>query len=140
MKYTLGFDIGSSSVKVSLVKAETGECVATAFHPKKEMEIVAQHPGWAEQDPKMWWKYTKEALAEVLHSAQIDASQIKAIGISYQCMVWFVLTPTRRLFVLQLSGAIVVLPKLANRRLNILVQNDVFHICLILREILLLQN
>ncbi|MDA3883698.1 MAG: FGGY family carbohydrate kinase [Bacteroidales bacterium] len=80
----LGFDIGSSSVKVSLVKAETGECVATAFHPKKEMEIVAQHPGWAEQDPKMWWKYTKEALAEVLHSAQIDASQIKAIGISYQ--------------------------------------------------------
>ncbi len=39
MKYTLGFDIGSSSVKVSLLDIEKGTSAGTAFFPKKEMTI-----------------------------------------------------------------------------------------------------
>ena len=47
--FLLGYDLGSSSVKASLVNAETGECVSSAFFPKKEMEIKSVKAGWAEQ-------------------------------------------------------------------------------------------
>ena len=50
--YLLGYDIGSSSVKASLVNAETGKCVSSAFFPKTEANIIAVHPGWAEQEPE----------------------------------------------------------------------------------------
>ena len=82
--YLLGFDIGSSSVKVSLINAESGSCEASAFYPKQEMKITAKESGWAEQDPMLWWNNTKLALAEVMNAAFVPASEIKAIGISYQ--------------------------------------------------------
>ena len=82
--YFLGFDIGSSSVKVSLVNAESGNCTASAFYPKQEMPIIAKQIGWAEQEPEEWWKNLKMALAEVLNTAQINVKEISAIGISYQ--------------------------------------------------------
>jgi len=82
--YLLGFDIGSSSVKVSLIESESGKCEASTFYPKKEMTIKAHQAGWAEQDPRQWWENTKLALADVMRSSCISASDIKAIGISYQ--------------------------------------------------------
>ena len=78
----LGYDLGSSSVKASLVCAESGKCVATAFYPKNEAPILSREPGWAEQDPGAWWEYLKAATAEVLASA--GTPSIAAIGISYQ--------------------------------------------------------
>lgn len=51
--YLLGYDIGSSSVKASLVNAETGKCAATAFFPKTEAAIIAVKPGWAEQNQRV---------------------------------------------------------------------------------------
>lgn len=51
--FLLGYDIGSSSVKASLVNAETGKCVSSAFFPKTEANIIAVNPGWAEQDPEL---------------------------------------------------------------------------------------
>ena len=47
--YLLGYDIGSSSVKASLVNAVTGQCVASAFYQKTEAAIIAVKQGWAEQ-------------------------------------------------------------------------------------------
>jgi xylulokinase len=82
--YLLGFDVGSSSVKASLLDAATGKCLSTAFQPKQEMPIVALKPGWAEQDPSAWWKYLRLALADVLQQARVDTADIKSIGISYQ--------------------------------------------------------
>ena len=82
--YLLGFDIGSSSVKVSLVEAATGKCIGAAFSPKHEMTITAQTPEQAEQDPLLWWENLKLALAEVLRTSSVKGDQIKAIGISYQ--------------------------------------------------------
>jgi xylulokinase len=82
--YLIGFDIGSSSVKASIIEASTGNCVASAFYPKKEMEIKAVQPGWAEQNPEMWWENLKAATAEVLKESKANAADIKAIGISYQ--------------------------------------------------------
>ena len=82
--YLLGYDIGSSSVKASLVDAQSGACVASAFYPKSEAPIKAVRPGWAEQDPEAWWSYLKAATAEILSQSGADKQDIKAIGISYQ--------------------------------------------------------
>ncbi len=43
--YLLGYDIGTSSVKASIVDAESGKCVATDFFPKSEAPIKAVKPG-----------------------------------------------------------------------------------------------
>ena len=82
--YLLGFDIGSSSVKVSMIQGETGKCVASAFYPKQEMKITAVQSGWAEQEPEQWWQNLKLALAEVLNASKVNPADIDSIGISYQ--------------------------------------------------------
>ncbi len=91
--YLLGYDVGSSSVKASLVSVETGKCVATAFYPKSEAPIMSKQPGFAEQDPAMWWANLKLATADILEQVRGKATlqsktftpaDIKAIGISYQ--------------------------------------------------------
>ena len=82
--YLLGFDIGSSSVKVSVLNASTGETVASAFHPKQEMKIIAKQSDWAEQHPESWWENLKLALKEALNKADVSKNEIKSIGISYQ--------------------------------------------------------
>lgn len=82
--YLLGYDIGSSSVKASLVQRESGKCVASAFYPKTEAPIKALKPGWAEQDPDMWWENLKLATADVLQQSGANPAGIEGIGISYQ--------------------------------------------------------
>ena len=82
--YLLGLDIGSSSVKASLVNADTGECVASEFYPKTEAPIIALKTGWAEQDPQMWWDNMKLALAKVMKDSGAKGEDIAGVGISYQ--------------------------------------------------------
>lgn len=82
--YLLGYDIGSSSVKASLVNAETGKCMSSAFFPKSEAEIISVKQGWAEQHPEQWWKHLSQATEAVLAESKADPKDIKAIGISYQ--------------------------------------------------------
>lgn len=82
--YLLGYDIGSSSVKASLVNAETGKCVSTAFFPKTEAAIIAVKPGWAEQNPESWWENLKLATQAIIAESGANAGEIMAIGISYQ--------------------------------------------------------
>ncbi len=82
--YLLGFDIGSSSVKASLINGESGDCLASAFYPKQEMKITAVQAGWAEQEPEQWWKNLKLALHDVLSESKADPRSIDSIGISYQ--------------------------------------------------------
>ena len=82
--HLLGFDIGSSSVKVSLVDGNSGNLIASSFHPKQEMKITAHKAGWAEQEPESWWENLKLALADVLTESGVDSESIDSIGISYQ--------------------------------------------------------
>ncbi len=83
-QYLLGFDLGSSSVKASLVDIESGQAAASAFFPEKEAPIKAVQTGWAEQDPDDWWRYAKQALAKVMSLTGAQGEDIRAIGISYQ--------------------------------------------------------
>jgi xylulokinase len=82
--YLLGIDIGSSSVKASILDATTGKVAASAFYPKQEMKITALQAGWAEQAPELWWENLKLAIHEVLSTSKVDPKAINSIGISYQ--------------------------------------------------------
>ena len=82
--YYIGYDLGSSSVKVSIVDAASGTNIVTLNEPTNEMEIVAPEQNWAEQDPNMWWHYVCVATKRAIKEGHIEASKIKGIGISYQ--------------------------------------------------------
>lgn len=83
MYQLIGLDIGSSSIKASLVNAETGIVAATAQSPDCELRILAPQPGWAEQDPDIWWHHVIECM-RILKVKAGDLSDVKTIGISYQ--------------------------------------------------------
>ena len=80
----MGFDVGSSSVKASLVDVETGEIVASKFYPEREAPIKAVKAGWAEQEPQMWWDNAKLSLRDIMSATGAKGEDILAIGISYQ--------------------------------------------------------
>lgn len=83
-KILLGYDIGTSSVKASLVDAQTGQTVASAQYPDSEAPIKTLQAGWAEQEPQMWWDELKQATARVAEKAGGSLHDVAAIGISYQ--------------------------------------------------------
>ena len=82
--YQIGYDIGSSSVKVALINSQTQERLVVLHEPQQEMDIKALHNDWAEQDPEIWWKHLCTATKKAILQSGIDASEITAIGISYQ--------------------------------------------------------
>jgi xylulokinase len=82
--FLLGYDLGSSSIKASLIEAATGTVISSASSPDTEMRIRAAQAGWAEQEPEEWWKEIKKATAKLRAAAPPAFSEIKAIGISYQ--------------------------------------------------------
>ncbi len=82
--YLLGYDVGSSSVKASVIDSDTGNLVASAISPDTELEILAPEPGWAEQHPETWWDHIKRATTLLRCSSGVDLRNVTAIGISYQ--------------------------------------------------------
>lgn len=84
MKYTIGYDIGSSSVKAALLDVETGKCLATAVSPSQEMPMYAPVAGWAEQDPEMWWLEVQNATKKLQQQHPFDGGAVAGIGIAYQ--------------------------------------------------------
>lgn len=80
----LGYDIGSSSVKASVIDVDSGRAIGSASSPKQEMKINSPHPGWAEQDPELWWKHLVKATHELIDQLDLKGNQVEAIGISYQ--------------------------------------------------------
>lgn len=78
----LGIDMGTSSIKVSLLDIESGTCVDSSTNPKTEMPIETLRDGWAEQDPEMWWRYIGEGIRDI--ASRHPMSEVRAIGITYQ--------------------------------------------------------
>ncbi|WP_448519563.1 xylulokinase [Rhodoflexus sp.] len=82
---TIGYDLGSSSVKAVIFDMEAGTVLASATCPAAEMPIDAPQPGWAEQSPDSWWLYVQQATRQLLAQASnIAPRDIRAIGIAYQ--------------------------------------------------------
>jgi xylulokinase len=80
----LGIDLGTSSIKVSVVDAESQNCIASAQYPETEADIISLHPGWAEQSPDQWWENVKQAILKCHATTTYDPQDIAAIGIAYQ--------------------------------------------------------
>jgi xylulokinase len=80
----LGFDLGSSFVKASLVDSASGRILAHASSPDEEMAIDAPRPGWAEQDPAAWWRAILDVTARLSALSPVPLGDTEAIGISYQ--------------------------------------------------------
>ena len=82
--YLLGIDIGTSSIKVSVVEASTSQCIASAQFPETESAITSLEKGWAEQSPEMWWDHIQQAIVKLNSTKKFAPTDISAIGISYQ--------------------------------------------------------
>lgn len=82
--YLLGFDVGSSSIKASLLDADSGKLIESVSSPDQEMKIESPVIGWAEQDPDGWWSHVVIATKKILSKLVEKNFDIIAIGISYQ--------------------------------------------------------
>lgn len=82
--YLVGIDVGSSSVKVSLVEAHSGKVTASSTSPSTEMEITARRAGWAEQHPDLWWEHLKNCLQSIGENHRRELEEARAVGIAYQ--------------------------------------------------------
>lgn len=80
----LGIDVGTSSIKVSVVDAATQRSLVTVQYPDQETPIQSPQPGWAEQDPDTWWQHVQKAILKANGSGRYDPADIGAIGIAYQ--------------------------------------------------------
>ncbi len=80
----LGLDIGTSSIKASVVEAQSGKVLASASYPEVEAEIMVPRPGWAEQNPESWWENVRQAVLKCHAQKKYDPNEIAAIGIAYQ--------------------------------------------------------
>lgn len=80
----LGIDIGTSSIKVSVVDGSTQRCIAAVTYPETESPVTALQDGWAEQSPAMWWEQVQQAIIKANATKKYDPRLIGAIGIAYQ--------------------------------------------------------
>jgi xylulokinase len=80
----LGIDLGTSSIKVSIVDAATANVLVSSTYPESETPIVSREAGWAEQCPEVWWENIRQAIFKAHSTGGYDPADIAAIGISYQ--------------------------------------------------------
>jgi len=80
----LGIDVGTSSIKVSVVDSQSQSVLQSVQYPENETEISSPQPGWAEQSPEMWWEHVSMAIQKVSASGLFNPSDVSAIGIAYQ--------------------------------------------------------
>jgi xylulokinase len=80
----LGIDLGTSSVKVTVLDAASQHCIASVQYPETEADIISAQPGWAEQSPGLWWENVKQAILKCNATNLYDSKDIAAVGIAYQ--------------------------------------------------------
>ncbi len=76
----LGIDVGTGGTR-AVVVSERGQVVAAAG--AEHAHFTSPQTGWAEQDPRDWWRATQEAVRAVLAKG-VAAESIAAIGFSGQ--------------------------------------------------------
>lgn len=77
MKYYIGADLGTSSLKLLLYSCD--KIIKTVT---KEYKVDFPKAGWSEQNPEDWWKAFVEGVKELV--SEIDPSCVKGIGFGGQ--------------------------------------------------------
>jgi len=80
----LGIDLGTSSIKVSVIDGDTQQVKASVQYPDTENPVICLQTGWAEQSPDTWWEHVQQAILRANASNTYDPKDIGAIGIAYQ--------------------------------------------------------
>ena len=78
MKYFIGADLGTSSLKLLLLDRD-GNILNKAT---KNYSVSYPAPGWSEQDPEDWWRAFIDGVGELL--CGFDKSAVSGIGIGGQ--------------------------------------------------------
>ncbi len=84
MQALLGIDLGTTGVKAALFAAEDGHVISSAF---VDYPLVHPHPGWAEQDPELWWQATVIAIRSCLSEGAVYGvvpADVRGAGLSGQ--------------------------------------------------------
>ena len=84
----LGIDLGTSSVKVSVIDAANGSSIASAQYPDIETPVIALQPGWAEQSPEEWWQNVQQAILKTHAQKKYNPADIAPSVSVIKCMVW----------------------------------------------------
>jgi xylulokinase len=77
----LGIDVGTGGTRALLID-EQGSVVASAS--AEHENFASPRPGWAEQDPRDWWRACGEAVRKALASSGVGAADIRCVGFSGQ--------------------------------------------------------
>lgn len=79
-KLLMGIDIGTQSTRAALLNIE-GELIQSASTP---LDLQTPRPGYAEQDPQIWWDTTVSNIRRVLSQSSVQPDEIAGIGVSGQ--------------------------------------------------------
>ncbi len=82
--FSIGYDLGSSSVKAVLFDVATKQSIATATYPEIEMKIESPQENWAEQNPEDWWTNIQKVTDCLFKTTTVQRSDVVSIGIAYQ--------------------------------------------------------
>lgn len=77
----LGIDVGTGGTR-ALIIDQKGTVVASAS--AEHENFASPRPGWAEQDPRDWWKACGTAVRKALQSSSVRAEEIACVGFSGQ--------------------------------------------------------
>jgi xylulokinase len=82
MRYILAHDVGTTGNKATLYDEE-GALVQSSFAP---YGTAYKHQGWAEQNPRDWWRSLCTSTQQLLHESGISNSDVACIVFSGQMM------------------------------------------------------
>src|ERR1017187_5195658 len=77
----LGIDVGTGGTRAVLVD---GQGTVVASRTAEHAPFASPETGWAEQDPRDWWRATCDAIQQVLACSNTSPSEIAAVGFSGQ--------------------------------------------------------
>ena len=80
MSYSIGIDIGTTTVKCILFR----EGPAVAAEASQEYKTMTLRHSWVEQDPMDWWNGTVSCIRALLAKSRVDPKEIKVISVSSQ--------------------------------------------------------
>jgi len=80
MKYLLGLDVGTTSVRTVLID----ENAKLKYISNSYYKLITPKPGWAEQIPDDWWSASIKAIKDIIKKSNISPRDIACIGLSGQ--------------------------------------------------------